>query len=107
VLLNDEILREKSPVAKREAKEKKRELVEVDSSQEWDACEMPPPGGAVKKSKTCDDDKGVLKKLDEDDGEEKIEKKPEPIPKAQQDDNDLIDIMLCAICSEIMHNCIW
>lgn len=73
----------------------KREIVEIDdSSQEWESNET------FKKQKPDEDSKKEVT------DEEKLEKKPEAQVNKPNDD-DLIDIMLCAICNEIMHNCVW
>lgn len=89
-----------STIKKNNPSVNKREIVEVDdSSQEWDSSEE-----IAKKLKSDDTEPKESKKEVTD--VEKLEKKPEPQVNKLNDD-DLIDIMLCAICSEIMHNCVW
>lgn len=133
---------------KKTTTEKKRELVDFDSSQEWDSSEMPPPpSSSSSRSENQRENCKKLKKEEENsectnketsnksvdtnsdscreeklqnDDEDILERKPDKAIKtdekieaarntAESDnkDDDLIDIMLCAICSDIMHNCVW
>lgn len=80
----------------------KRELIETDSSQEG-SCELPQVknDSAAKKIKIVDE-----KKINDYD-EDKVEKKPSPKYESTHDANDLTDIILCTICHDIIHNCIW
>jgi hypothetical protein len=97
----------------KEKSSSKREIAEFDSSQELDSgCEPKQKvckveNNEAKKLKTQDKNETNKEKKDEKDEieEEKIENKPSP--KKDDGQDDLMDIMLCAICSEIMHNCVW
>lgn len=96
----------------KEKSSNKREIAEFDLSQELDSvCEPKPKvckieNNEAKKLKTQDKIEATKEKKDEDEIEgEKIENKPSP--KKDDGQDDLMDIMLCAICSEIMHNCVW